>query len=396
MRAIYIECNMGVAGDMLSSALWGIIDNKEKLKKQIDALNIPNTKIDFQNKTINGISGYISQVRVNGVEEGESHHNHHRSINSINSIINSLNASDDIKSRIKSIYKIIADAESKVHNTDVELVHFHEVGALDAVADVAVCALLLKEIGADVIISSPINVGNGTVKCQHGILSVPAPATTEILKNIPYYKSNEIDSELCTPTGAAILKGYSHYFGKMPTIRVEKVSCGFGKKVFENYQNCVRVFYGEIYNDNSVCELICNIDDMTAEEISYALRLFLKNGALDASAESLEMKKGRLGYIIRVLCKFEDKLKFVKLILNNTSTIGIRECLCERTILDRKIVTIDTDYGKIRVKISSGFEIEKHKIEYDDIARIADENGISFFEAEKILEKYVENCFTQQ
>lgn len=396
MKALYIECDMGASGDMLSSALWEIVENKESLKRKIDALNIPNTKITFDKKSSHGIFGYCTRVCVNGEEEGENNFHHHSNLKNINSVIDSLNAEQIVKDRIKNVYTIIAQAESKVHNTNIELVHFHEVGALDAVADIAVCTMLFQEIGADVVITSSVNVGKGTVKCAHGILPVPAPATAEILTDIPYYKSEENYGELCTPTGAAILKEFSDYFGKMPVIQVEKKGTGFGKKEFENRANCVRVFVGEIMDKSLVCELVASVDDMTAEEISYALQFFLNNGALDAFSQSVQMKKGRPGYNIHILCKYKDKEKFLKLIFNYTSTIGIRECLCERNVLDRKVITVNTKYGDVRVKISSGFGVKKQKIEYDDIAKVADKQGIAFSNAKEIVEKCVKNSFTQE
>lgn len=396
MRALYIECDMGASGDMLSSALWEIVENKDAVKRKIDALNIPNTKINFDKKTSHGISGFCAHVCVNGEEEGDNNYHHHSTLKSISAVIDSLNTDQIIKDRIKSIYSLIAQAESKVHNTDVELVHFHEVGALDAVADIALCALLFQEIGADIVVTSSINAGNGSVRCAHGVLPVPAPATAEILEGIPYYKCSENYGELCTPTGAAILKEYSDYFGKMPPMKIERTGIGFGKKEFDNRVNCIRVFLGDVEVDNCVCELAANVDDMTAEEISYALHLFLNNGALDAFSQSIQMKKGRPGYSIRVLCNLEDKNMFQKLIFTNTSTIGIREFICERYTLDRKVVTVKTQFGDVRVKISSGFGVKKQKIEYDDIEKIAQEQGITFSKAKEILEKCVKNSFTQQ
>lgn len=395
MKALYIECDMGAAGDMLSAALWEIVKDKERAKSRIESLGIPNTVISFDTKTSQGVFGHCTHVTVNGDEEGGETAHCHSTLDSINSIVNSLNTDENIKRKIQKVYSIIADAESKVHNTNVEFVHFHEVGALDAVADIAACAVLFDEINADIIVVSPINVGKGTVKCAHGILPVPAPATAEILTDTPYYVSDDNYGELCTPTGAAVLKEYADYFGSMPVIKVERKGIGFGKKEFKNRSNCVRAYFGEICIQNNICQLVASVDDMTAEEISYAVQLFLKNGALDAYSQSIQMKKGRAGYNIHVLCRFEDKDKFLELVFKNTSTIGIREILCERYALERKVITKNTKYGDVRVKISSGFGVKKQKIEYDDIEKIAEKTGFSFFETKKILEDCINNSSLQ-
>lgn len=388
MKALYIECGMGISGDMFMSALWGLVENKSEILKKINSIGLPYTKISFSKKNENAVEGYSVNVLVDGEEESDYNHHISRNLSDINSIIENLNIDDNIKNNVKDLYSVLADAESKVHGKPVEMVHFHEVGMLDAIADFTVCSYLINEIGADIILSSPVNVGNGTVKCAHGILPVPAPATTEVLNNIPYYKS-DFQTELCTPTGATLLKKYSNGFGNMPQITVEKVSCGFGKKSFEGCCNCVRIFYGELSSKDNVCELVCNVDDMTAEEISFAVEMFMNNGALDANVQSIVMKKGRGAYLIHVLCNIDDKKKFVELIFKHTSTIGIRENLCSRYILDRKIKDVETPYGKIKVKYSTGYNSEKVKIEYDDIVKIAKGNDLSFNETKEKLQKFL-------
>lgn len=390
---------MGAAGDMLCSALWGLIKDKKSVCENINKLNIPDTKINFSQKSVNGINGFISSVTINGFEEGEGKQYpdvnikcaDNRTLNGILDIVNSLNMPNSAKDRVKNIYAIIAQAESKAHNKPAELVHFHEVGALDAVADISAFCMLIDKLSPDVVITSAINVGGATVNCAHGTLPVPAPATQEILCNTPYYKSDDAFGELCTPTGAALLKEFTSYYGKMPPIKVEAVSRGFGKKEFDSHINCVTMYYGELACNNAVCELTCNVDDMTAEEISYASKLFTDNNALDVTVTQCVMKKGRVGNVITVLCPLQDKQKFVELIMNNTSTIGVRERLCERFVMQRDIICLNTEYGKIRVKLSNGFGAKKLKIEYDDIAKIAKNNNISFSKAKSLLENYVKN-----
>ena len=287
--------------------------------------------------------------------------------------------SEKVKKNVMAVYKMIAFAESKVHNAPVSEIHFHEVGALDAIADIAMFCMLVDLIGADKIVASPVNVGSGKVACAHGILPVPAPATAEILKGISAY-SNGIDGELCTPTGAALLKFFVNYFSDMPCMAVDKIGYGMGTKNFET-ANCVRAFIGTAENDaddtDSVVELSCNIDDMTAEELSFAADILLDSGALDVFTSPVVMKKGRLGSLLTVICKSEDKDKFVKLIFKYTSTIGIRESIHKRYVMNREICIAETEFGAVKIKNSSGYGTKKSKFEYEDLARICRENNIS-------------------
>ena len=287
-----------------------------------------------------------------------------------------------VKDDVLSVFGLIAEAESKVHGKPVSDIHFHEVGTMDAVADIAAVCLLINEIAPDRIIASPVHVGSGTVKCAHGILPVPAPATALILKDIPIY-GGEIKGELCTPTGAALLKHFVTEFGNMPIMKTEAIGYGMGKKDFER-ANCVRVLLGESEDKTDrVIELSCNVDDMTAESVSYAVNKLFEGGALDVYTAPIGMKKGRMGTLIRVLCKEEKEEEIVSLMFKHTSTIGIRRGVLDRYILDRKIETVDTPYGQIRKKVSSGYGTKKEKYEYDDISQIADATGKSISEVLK-------------
>ncbi|MCH5321574.1 MAG: nickel pincer cofactor biosynthesis protein LarC [Eubacterium sp.] len=388
MKTLFIECNMGIAGDMLMSALWELIDNKESVLAEINSLGLPMTDISFENAVTCGISATRARVVIDGEEEGHthhSHHHHHRNLADVNTIIDSLNVKNEIKEKAKAVYQIVAQAEGKVHNADASMVHFHELGMLDAVADIVICSFLFDKLNVDKIIASPINVGSGSVKCAHGILPVPAPATAEILIGIPYYKSN-INGELCTPTGAAILKAFCNDFTDMPQMTVSKLGYGIGSKEFEQ-ANCVRTFLGEI-NENAndeIVELICNIDDMTAEEIAFACEILLDAGAVDVYTGSACMKKSRLGTILTVMCKKENKNDIIKLIFKHTSTIGIREHICARYILNRKIEEVNTPFGVVRSKVSSGYGVTKTKYEYDDLSMLARENNMSIDEVKKLI-----------
>ncbi len=385
MRILYLECNMGIAGDMLMAALWNLTEDKNNVIKEINNFSLPYTDISFDKITSCSISGYRAKVIIDGKQEGDDNsYNCHRNLGAVNDIIDCLSVSEKVKIASKNVYKIIAEAESKVHNKTVEQVHFHEVGMLDAIADVVICNYLIEKLQIDRIIVSPINVGNGTIRCAHGVLPVPAPATADILTSVPYYKS-DIKSELCTPTGAALVKYHAVDFGNMPIMAVKKVGYGFGKKEFKT-PNCVRAFMG--MSDNSsekITELACNIDDMTGEEIAYTSDLLMKSGAVDVTTQPVFMKKGRCGFILRVMCSEENKNDIIKLIFKHTSTIGIREYICERYILDRNVKTVTTPFGTVRVKYSYGYDCDKVKIESDDIIAIAEKTGKPIFEVKRLI-----------
>lgn len=391
MKILYLDCGMGAAGDMLSSALFELIDNKKEFLENINSAGIPSVIVTAENSIKCGISGTHLRVKINGEEEGKScsYHSshHHNSLTDIEHIINHLSMSEKVKKNVMAVYKMIAFAESKVHNAPVSEIHFHEVGALDAIADIAMFCMLVDLIGADKIVASPVNVGSGKVACAHGILPVPAPATAEILKGISAY-SNAIDGELCTPTGAALLKYFVNYFSNMPSMAVDKIGYGMGTKDFET-ANCVRAFIGAAENDaddtGSVVELSCNIDDMTAEELSFAADILLDSGALDVFTSPVVMKKGRLGSLLTVICKSEDKDKFVKLIFKHTSTIGIRESIHKRYVMNREICIAETEFGAVKIKNSSGYGTKKSKFEYEDLARICRENNISLDKLKSLL-----------
>lgn len=297
----------------------------------------------------------------------------------IKNLISKFDLPEKVKNDAVSVYELIAEAESKAHNCEIENIHFHEVGTMDAVADIVGVCLLINYLDVDNIISSPINVGKGTVKCAHGILPVPAPATAYILRDVPIY-SNEVSGELCTPTGAALLKYFSSKFSSMPTMKVEKIGYGMGTKDFGT-ANCVRAFIGETEDKvDKVTELSCNIDDMSGERIAFAVNKLFKSGALDVYTTPIGMKKNRPAVLLTCICRGEDKEKLIHLIFKYTSTIGIRENTFNRYILDRKEEKIDTKYGEVRVKKSSGYGVSKMKVEYDDLERIALENDIDISE----------------
>lgn len=375
---------MGAAGDMLTAALLELTPDPDGYVEKLNSLGIPGVEYIKEKSEKCGILGTHISVKINGAEEGEkhprehgehhSHHHGHSTLHAIAHIIEDLNAPAKVKADALAVYESIAKAEGEVHGKAVDEIHFHEVGSLDAVADVTAVCMLLNDLNAEVY-ASPVNTGSGFVECAHGVLPVPAPATANLLKGVPAY-SDGTKGELCTPTGAALLKYFVKEFREMPVTATEKIGCGMGKKDFEK-ANCLRAFLGEQQGGAGVTELACNIDDMSAEAVAFACDQLLKNGALDVWTTPAVMKKGRPAVILGVLCENEIKEKILRLIFRHTSTIGVREYETKRYTLERKSRVVNTPYGEVGIKTSYGYGCEKSKFEYDDLARIADENGLS-------------------
>lgn len=395
MKNLHIDCTMGAAGDMLMAALLEIAPDREEFLSKMNALGIPGVRVSAEPKETCGICGTHVRVKIHGEEEGEhGHHHHHQheeghshhhhsGLSDIRAIIGGLPLTEKVKADAVAVYEIIARAESQVHGQDMEHIHFHEVGTLDAIADVVGNCLLMDMIGADRITASAVHVGSGTVKCAHGILPVPAPATALILQDVPIY-GGEIKGELCTPTGAALLKYFVHDFGAMPQMRVFNTGYGVGTKDF-GQANCVRVMIGETAETekNQVCELAANIDDMTAEEIGFAIEILMEEGALDVYAESIVMKKSRPAMKLSCMCRPEDREKMAALMFRHTTTIGIREYRCSRFTLDRHFEKAQTPWGDVDVKVCEGYGVRREKPEFDQMAKLARENEVSIQDIKK-------------
>ena len=290
--------------------------------------------------------------------------------------VSHLNIPEAVRQDILSVYCLIAEAESHAHGVPVSEIHFHEVGTMDALADITAVCLLMHKLNVSKVVASPVHVGSGQVRCAHGILPVPAPATAHILRDVPIY-GGEIRGELCTPTGAALLKHFVDQFGAMPPMAVSAIGYGMGKKDFPA-ANCVRVLMGEAgENGDRVLEISCNLDDMTGEEIGCAVRRLRDAGALDVWTQAIQMKKDRPGTLLCCLCPPEREGEFASLMLKHTTTIGVRCQTLRRYTLTREAVTLETPYGPVRGKRSHGFGVARVKPEFDDLARIAEEEGIS-------------------
>ena len=429
MKTLYFDCGMGAAGDMLSAALLELFDDKQAVLDELNALGIPGVEFKAEVSTKCGINGTHLSVTVNGeeeesadvhdhehhahdhVHEHEHHHDHehehehhhdhehehehhhdhehthghhhHSSMADIEHIIGHLPLEDAVRADVIAVYKLIAEAESHAHGMPVSEIHFHEVGTMDAVADITAACLLIRKLAPEKIVASPVHVGAGKVRCAHGVLPVPAPATAYILRDVPIY-GGRIQGELCTPTGAALLKHFAAAFGDMPVMRVQRVGYGMGKKDFEA-ANCVRAMLGETGDGaDSVYELNCNIDDMTAETIGFAVEKIREAGAVEVFTTAVMMKKNRPGTLLTVLCREAQKEAVVQAIFKHTATIGIRETLCRRYVLTRTEETVETALGPVRRKVSSGYGVQRAKFEHDDLAALAEKSGLSLTE---VMEK---------
>ncbi len=404
MKTLYLDCGMGAAGDMLTAALVELMPDPDAFIDRLNSLGIPHVKYIKEESVKCGITGAHISVLVEGHEEdehmhdhhhdhdhGHDHHHdhehehhHHSGMHDIEHIVHSLSLPTMVKLDVLAVYKIIAEAESKVHGRPVSEIHFHEVGTMDAVADVAAVCLLINELEPDEIVVSPVHVGSGQVKCAHGILPVPAPATALILEGVPIY-GGSIKGELCTPTGAALLKYYADRFGDMPVMKIDSIGYGMGKKDFEA-ANTVRAMFGDTkQRPEFVIELSCNVDDMTAEDISYAMNKLFEAGAREVFTVPAGMKKSRPGTLIKTICDESLKGKIVETLFKYTTTIGIREVKTERYVLTRTVETVDTKWGKVRRKISSGYNVKRVKYEHDDLEGIADKMNVSIDEVRAML-----------
>lgn len=392
---IYIECKMGAAGDMLMAALYELLEESRKAEfiGRMNAVLGPDIRVCAQARRMAGVSGTHMQVEVFGHEEhvhGEhadsSHHHEHCSYAAILEQIQALPLPPAVRCHAGEIYRLIGEAEAKVHGTDIQQIHFHEVGSMDALADVVGVCLLMSMLAPEQVIVSPIHVGNGTVRCAHGILPVPAPATAELLTGIPFY-TGSVDTELCTPTGAAILRHFAASFGPVPEMTVKRIGYGFGSKELP-VLNAVRTFLGEAWTCgccDQILDISCNLDDMTGEALGHAMELLLSAGALDVFCIPIQMKKNRPGILLHCFCAPERQEEFIRLILRHTTTRGVRYQLFDRKKMTSRIETVESSFGPVARKVSEGYGIVKAKYEYEDLRKIAGEQGLSLQELTELL-----------
>lgn len=427
MKTLYLECNMGAAGDMLTAALLELHPDPQGFVERMNRLGLPGVVFAAQPAVKCGITGTQVSVTVGGEEEeshdvplhshvhetaqdeahpGHAHdhvhehihdhehshghehghgHHHHAGMGDIRHILSHLDIPQPVRQDAEAVYQLIAQAESHAHGRPVEEIHFHEVGTLDAVTDVVAVCWLLHDLAPEQIVASPVHVGCGQVRCAHGILPVPAPATAYILQGVPTY-GGSVQGELCTPTGAALLKHFVQRFGPSPVMRVEKTGYGMGKKDFEA-ANCVRAMLGQTQEESTaIAQLACNLDDMTPEALGFAQERLWEAGALDVTTAPIGMKKNRPGVQLTCLCRLEDREKLVSVLFAHTTTLGVRESLCTRYTLARSQRTVETEHGPVRVKEARGWGVTREKPEYEDVANIAREQGLTLDQVKELLQ----------
>ena len=389
---------MGAAGDMLMAALYELLDDKQAFLDTMRGLGLPGIEISAEPAVKCGITGTHMNVLVHGSEELDalhdhlhehahehSHdheHHHHTDLHEIEHLLSHLDLPQTVQDDALAVYHRIAEAESKVHGRPVDQIHFHEVGTLDALADVVGVCLLMHLLAPEKVYASSVHVGSGQVRCAHGVLPVPAPATALLLAGVPIY-GGAIQGELCTPTGAALLTHFVTKFGELPAMRLLKSGYGMGTKDFPA-ANCVRAMLGEQdAPTEEILELSCNLDDCTGEAIGFAMERLLDAGALDVYWTSVGMKKNRPGILLTCMCRPLDREKMVELLFRHTTTLGVRESAFRRYTLSRESKTIQTPDGDIRVKVSTGYGVAREKPEFEDLAKIARETGKSLSELQK-------------
>lgn len=372
MRVAYFDCFSGVSGDMILGALIDAGLDLGVLESELDKLKVSGYRIRAERAIRKGISG--TKFSVDVIEQKAE-----RRLEDILEIIDQSDLDTDVKELSKEVFEQLAIIEAKIHCKNIEDVHFHEVGALDSVIDVVGSLIGIKRLGIEAVYSSKVHVGTGFVRCQHGILPVPAPATLELLKGIPIY-STGIKAELVTPTGAAILKTLSKSFGVMPEMEVKRIGYGAGSRDLE-IPNLLRVYIGEVkkeeYQQDKAILVQTNIDDMNPEFFDYVTEKLLKKGALDVFMTPVFMKKNRPGTMLSVLTEVDRLDEILSTIFTETTTLGVRILPLERRKLSREIFSVTTPFGEVKVKIGKiGNRIKNIAPEYDDCKKIAAKQGV--------------------
>ena len=389
MRALFLDVSAGAAGDMLSAALLELCQDRDAMLARLNAAKIPGVTFSAQRVEKHGVVGTHLTVLFRGEEEEQGvpdahphHHAHvHRGMFEIREIVAGLDVPETVRRDVLAVYQEIAEAEAEVHGTTMEHIHFHELGSMDAIADITAACLILHELRPEHITASPVCTGFGVILCAHGRLSVPAPATARILRSVPSF-AGDMEGELCTPTGAALIKHFAQTYSRQPAMTAERIGYGMGKKDFPKL-SAVRAVLGSV--EETIVELSCNVDDMSPEAVGFAIEELLRLGAPDAYYTPIGMKKNRPGVILTCLCREDQRDEMVRALFRHTTTLGIRETLCRRYVLRRAERMVETPYGPVRVKRSEGYGVEREKAEFDDLRRIAREADLTLDEARELL-----------
>ena len=388
MRILYYDCFAGISGDMNLGAMIDLGVDPDYLIAELQKLNIEGFHLEIQKDIRRGISGTKATVVIENPENEK-----HRHLRHVEELINQSSLSPEVKILSLRIFDLIAVAEGKVHDISKERVHFHEVGALDSIADIVGAAICLDYLKVDKVMSSPIQLGGGMVKCAHGIMPVPAPATALIVQNVPV-KTGLVQHEATTPTGAAILVATVNEFTGQINFPIQKTAYGIGQRDVSEVPNVLRVYLSESgeNTDNTRLEeawmLECNIDDMNPEWYDHLFGKLFDAGASDVFLTPIIMKKSRPANMLSVLCNKNIVPEMKSIIFDNSTTIGLREYPVTKTVLERQEKEIETELGKVRVKCSyfQGKEI-RFKPEFEDLKKLATEHGLSLNEVEKIISK---------
>ncbi|HXH66186.1 MAG TPA: nickel pincer cofactor biosynthesis protein LarC [Candidatus Limnocylindrales bacterium] len=375
MKCAYFDCFSGISGDMTLGALLDAGVPLEKLRSELQGLNLPGWELSAEKVWKNGMAATYAKVRAQDTQT-------HRSLSTILSLIENSALAPDVKSRADSIFQKLGEAEAAVHEVPLEKIHFHEVGAIDAIIDIVGACIGFAALGIESFACSALNVGGGTAKMAHGVLPVPAPATARLLLGKPTY-SNGIQKELVTPTGAAIVATLCSNFGPQSPMTVNAIGYGAGTADLESQSNVLRLMVGESTEKRTAVEsetiriLEANLDDMNPQIYGYFLEKALAAGALDVFSTPVQMKKNRPGMLVTVLCKPEDESNFHELFFAETTTLGVRSTTAERRVLSRHWESVHTSFGDVRIKVARlNGHIRQASPEFEDCRKLAEARNV--------------------
>lgn len=377
MKIAYFDCFAGISGDMTLGALIHAGADANELKVQLSSLKLDEYELEVERVRRNGIAAANVNVHLKHHHHGH-HPHHHRGLAEILDMIDNSGLSPQVKERSSSIFKRLAQAEASVHGTTIEDIHFHEVGAVDAIVDIVGASICLDMLGIEKVVSSPLPTFHGFVKCAHGVFPLPAPATMELIRGVPT-RPMDVEGELVTPTGAAIITTLASQFGPMPPMQTEVIGYGSGKKDF-GFPNLLRVMIGEAdekEHGHQVTLLETNIDDLNPQFYELLMERLFAAGAFDVYLTPIQMKKNRSANLVSVLCNPDDSQEMLDIIFANSSTLGVRISEFRRVCLEREWTEVDTSFGKIRIKIGKqNGTIRNIQPEYEDCKAAAIKHNV--------------------